>query len=166
MAKRRAGVRLITGDKELDAALSRLKLGVSNKVARPALTASARVYLKAMKGRVAPQYKHVKQALGMVVNSKGGVQRAKVGAGVGKAFKYVAPRSGKNKGGVGMGGRNLLWLILGTKERTQKTTGKKTGAAQAKMPVVKDAASGVKSQAAGVLRETARDRLMKLAAKK
>lgn len=86
-ARRKAGTRLLTGDKELDAKLAELKIGAANKIARPALTKAARHLLKAMKGRVPPDKKYIKRALGLVVDAKGGKsrnqQRAKVGAAVG-----------------------------------------------------------------------------------
>lgn len=169
-AKRRPGTRLITGDKELDAALQRLKLGTANKVARPALAKGARVLLKNMKGRVPPDKKYIKRALGMVVDAKGGEkkdeQRAKVGAGVGKSSKVEAKRSGKNTGGVGIGGPNVHWALLGTGQRKTES-GRSTGAMPPQVPgLVQDAAKSSAAEVKSAIREEATRRLTLLVAKK
>jgi hypothetical protein len=167
MAIRKPGTRLMTGVKELDANLQRMKLGAANKIARPALRAGGRVLLKNMKGRVPPQYKDAKRALGMVFDAKRGVQRAKVGAGVGKSYGSVAKRSGKNTGGVGIAGKNLLWFIMGVFGRVQKSTGKKTGDMKPVMPgLVKDATAASKAEVASAITAEATKRLTQLAAKK
>jgi hypothetical protein len=165
VAIRKPGTRLITGVKELDANLQRLKLGTANKVARPALRAGARVLLKSMKARVPAQHKDAKRALGMAVDAKRGVQRAKVGAGVGKAYKAEPKRSGKNSGGVGIGGRNAHWFFLGTGDRVTKS-GKSTGQMKPLMPgLVKDATQASKPEIETAIRTEATKQLTKLAKK-
>lgn len=169
-ARRKAGTRLLTGDKELDAKLAELKIGAANKIARPALTKAARHLLKAMKGRVPPDKKYIKRALGLVVDAKGGKsrnqQRAKVGAAVGKAAKVESKRSGKNTGGVGISGANIHWALLGTESRTTDS-GKKTGAMPAQLPgLVRDATTAARSEMLNIMRTEAMAGLAKLAAKK
>lgn len=169
-AKRKPGTRLITGQEDLDKKLAALKIGAANKIARPALTKAARHLLKAAKAKVPPDLKNLKRALGMRVDAKGGKsknqQRAKVGAGVGKSSKAEAKRSGRNKGGVGIGGANIHWAILGTTERTQNSTGKSTGAMPPLMPgLMKQVAAAEQSQVESIIRTEVTTRLAQLAAK-
>lgn len=173
---RKAGVRLITGLEDIDKKLSTMKVGAANKIARPTLTKGARVLLKAAKAKVPPQYKDAKKALGMKVDAKGGrsrnEQRAKVGGGVGikaekrekMAAKHAEKRQGKT--GVGIGVANIHWAVLGTKERTQKTTGKSTGSMEPLMPgLMKYAVATAKSGMETAMRAEATARLAQLAAK-
>lgn len=170
MAKRKAGVRLLTGVKELDEKLEQLKLGVANKIARPALTKAARHLLKSAKAKVPPDMKAAKRALGLVVDTKGGKsrnqQRAKVGAGVGKANKFEAKRSGKNSGGVGISGKNIHWFVLGTGERKTKS-GKSSGSMPPQMPkLMAEVAIQEKSTVHSILTNEVTTRLAELAGKK
>lgn len=173
---RKPGTRLMTGVAELDKKLEGLKLGAANKIARPALSKAARFLLKKVKAGVPPQYKDAKRALGMVVDAKGGKsrnqQRAKVGASVGKASKAVA-KGDRTKPGVGIGGNNLHWFILGAdgrsqggSSRIQKTTKKSTGVMKPVMPgLVKDASSAAQSEMLNIIRSEVTTRLAALAAK-
>jgi hypothetical protein len=169
-AKRKAGTRLLTGQDDIDKQLSKLKIGVANKVARPALTKAARHLLKATKAKVPPDKKPMKRAMGMAVDTKGGrnrnQQRAKVGAGVGKASKAEATRSGKNTGGVGIGGPNIHWAVLGTEDRTTKA-GKSTGAMPPIMPnLMNEVAAEEKAAVETIIRDEVTARLEKLVATK
>lgn len=122
---RRTGQRIVTGDKEIDAALQKLKVGAANRIARPALRKGARRLLKSVKAQIPRKYKDAKKAMGMAVNSKGGKSRrdpqAKVGAAVGKASRK-SPFSRAGKRGVGMSARNIHWFILGTAQRSTGST--------------------------------------------
>ena len=166
--RRKAGTRLLTGIAELDKKLEGLKIGAANKIARPALTKAARFLLKKMKADVPADKKDVKRALGMRVDAKGGKskdqQRAKVGAAVGKALKSEARRSGKNAGGVGIGGRNIHWFLLGTGPRWAGS--KSTGTMPAQLPgLVKDATTAARSEMLNIMRTEVTTRLAALAKK-
>jgi hypothetical protein len=187
-ARRKAGTRLITGVEDLDAKLATLKLGAANKIARPALTKAARHLLKKVKAAVPPDKKEAKKAMGMVVDAKGGksrdLQRAKVGAAVGKASKVAGNPRRAGRPGVGMDARNIHWFILGTAQRSTGTTRirSKLGLGQRKltggvvrntgiMPpqmedVVKGPARAEQGAMIGIMRAEATTRLAKLAAKK
>lgn len=167
---RKQAVRLITGDKELDAKLESLKVGAANKIARPAMMKAARLLLKKIKADVPANYKNLKRAMGMAVDQKGGrfkdEQRAKVGAAVGKASKSEVKRSGRNKGGVGISGSNIHWLLLGTGPRTTKA-GKSTGQMPKSLDgLIKNATLSARSEALAVMRTDAMTRLDQLAKKK
>lgn len=165
---RKQGTRLLTGVKELDEKLAELKIGAANKIARPALTKAARFLLKKVKTGVPPNKKETKKALGLVVDTKGGKsrnqQRAKVGAGVGKSAKAEA-KDRIGKPGVGIGGANIHWFILGTQERNQKS-GKSTGTMQPQMPgLIKDATMQARGEMLNIMRSEVTTRLAQLAAK-
>lgn len=167
---RKAGTRLLVGIDDLDAKLADLQLSAANKIVRPALTKGARYLVKKIKSRVPPKKKDAKRAIGFVVDAKGGKsknqQRAKVGAGVGKAFKSIPKRSGKNSGGVGISGRNIHWFILGTKERVRDTDGRSTGAMPPVLSgIVKQATAQESSAYQSIVRTEVMARLEKLAAK-
>lgn len=185
---KRTGPRILTGVKELDETLAKLKIGAANKIARPAVRKGGTVLLKKMKAGVPPNMKDAKRALGMVVDSKGGVSRkdprAKVGVAVGKASKALPRGKRAGRPGVGIGGRNLHWWILGTDERTtgskrvrskgvakgtRTLTGGKvhrTGRMPAQAPgLVRDAATSSKAEILEAIRSEAAKRLAVLAAK-
>lgn len=182
-ARRKLGVRLITGLEDVDRKLATLKLGAANKIARPALTKGARHLLKKAKAQVPPNMKAAKRALGMVVDSKGGKsknqQRAKVGAAVGKAAKAVQKEDRAGKAGVGIGPENIHWFILGTTTREtgsvqrtgyRKLTGnkiKRTGIMPAQMPhLMQSVATQEKSNVESIIRTEVTTRLAALAATK
>jgi len=165
-AARRAGTRLITGVEELDRRLAQLKIGAANKIARPALLKGARLLLRKMKNAVPPDKTYIKRALGIVVNAKGGEQRAKVGAAVGKAAKVAPKRSGDNRGGVGISGRNIHWALLGTAKRAKKSTGASTGAMPPQVPgLVRGVAASSDAQVKAAIAQEGRERLARLARK-
>jgi hypothetical protein len=121
--------------------------------------------LKAVKARVPLDMKDAKKTMGMTVNAKGGKQTAKVGAAVGRGAKAQS-KSSRTRPGVGIGGRNIHWFILGTAQRATKA-GKNTGAMPSQMPdVIKGAAQGEKSQITEIIRSEATARLAQLAAAK
>lgn len=166
---RKAGTRLITGLDDLDKKLETMKLGAANKIARPVLNVGARFLLKKMKAGVPPDKKEIKRALGMRVDAKGGKsrnqQRAKVGAGVGKSSKVEAQRSGRNTGGVGIGGANIHWALLGTKKR-ETAAGKSTGSMPPQLPgLIQNSTLAARSEMLELMRAEGVKRLAAMAAK-
>lgn len=144
---RKPGIRLLTGDKKLDAKLASLKIGAANKIARPPMVKALRLIAKSMKAAVPSPYKDAKRAIGYAADRKGGKKkdqlRYKAGAAVGKASKAKPKPRAKGKG-VGLGAANIHWGILGTQERA---TGKhSTGQME---PILDDAVRKGFSNAAG-----------------
>lgn len=121
---------LVTGDKELDKKLAELIEGAEKKIMRPAVAGGLRVAAKAMKAAVPSNMKDAKKAIGSRFNKskRTGEVMAKAGAAVGmKAAKIAkqAEKQGKQRGGrpgVGIGARNIMWFILGTKPRSTGST--------------------------------------------
>lgn len=179
--RRKAGTRLLTGNKEIDQILQTMEVGAANKIARPALTKGARILLKAQKVGVPPDKKYIKRALGMRVDAKGGATkdqpRAKVGAGVGNAAKASKKRETVDLGkgtntkirrvsGVGISGRNIHWALLGTESRTTDA-GKSTGAMPPQVPgLIKDATTAAMPEVKAAIRDEAKRKLAALAVKK
>lgn len=125
MAKRprKVSTHILTGDKELDAKLQKLKVGVANKYVRKGMTKALRLVVKAQKAQVPSQYKGAKRALGSRFDrkGKGGTIRARAGAGVAKKKEQLPPA--RSSGGVGIGVANIHWAILGTGERRRTKIG-------------------------------------------
>lgn len=175
IAKAKNATRLLTGDKELDAKLGKLKVGASNKIARPAITKALRICRKSIQAEIPSQFKDAKRAIGMVNDKKGGRTkdqvRAKTGVGVGKAYKAQPKRKG-NRPGVGIGGKNLLWWVLGTEDRATAGPDKlgrpahTTGNMPPQMPdIVKNGFNKASSQMMSAIRQEAATRLAREAAK-
>ena len=157
--------RILTGDKALDRKLKFLERKAANRAARAGLGKGARLAAKKIKAEVPSSLKSVRRAIGhSVKKGKGGITTAKAGAAVGKASKAKAPKRSSG-GGVGISRANIHWWILGTGDRTQKTTGRATG----KMPahgVVKAAVAKSMSSIKSAIREGVKSSLMRAAKKK
>lgn len=167
----------ITGDKELDLMFRRLAEKAAKNVAFAGIRAGMRVIVKGIKSEIPPHMKEAKKAIGSRfkrnTGKKDGVVQAKVGAAVGKkksvqaaAAKKAKATHGKGKKpGVGITSRNIHWLLLGTGDRTQKTTGRRTGI----MPGMSAVRLGFnKSEAAAIqkIKEVMRKGIAREAAKK
>lgn len=152
IAKSKSASRILTGDKEIDRKLERLKTGVANKIVRRGMTKALRLITKGIKSEVPSPYKDAKRAIGYRFDKKGGASRdqvrAKAGAGVGKQRK--PKERGKGRRGVGISGANIHWAILGTDERQTKTH--PTGVMPPIMPdIVKAGFNKTSSQAMAVI---------------
>jgi len=162
-AARKPSARILTGDKELDARLNKIKLRAANKIVRPAMLRGMRLILKSIKSRVPTNLKGAKRAMGMSLKVKGDAAVAKIGAGVGKRKKKSTAKEGpvRAKGsGVGIGARNIHWFILGTGPRTQKKTGQDTGSMPAQIPdAVKGGFSSSGASALAAMREEIKKKL-------
>jgi len=159
----------ITGMRKLERRLEYMaKLG-SKKVARASITGAVVPIRKAIRQGVngATASAELKRAARKTVGSTikrtaGGGYGAKVGIGVGKMTKRqrgeASGRSYLGKVGSmrgrGVSKQNIHWFVLGTTERTQKSTGKSVGSIEAVFEGVVPVA--VESSTAASLREAAR----------
>ncbi len=115
----------VTGDVALDALLKQLGGKVANRAITSGLRAGLSHVTKAIRSEI-PQ-PSVRKAIGNKLKKlRNGTVIAKVGAGVGPRTRNELASRGKRPG-VGISGRNVHWYILGTKQRTQKKTGRNTG---------------------------------------
>ena len=164
---RKPSARILTGEKELDATLNKIKLGAANKIVRPAMLRGMRLILKSIKARVPPNLKDAKRAMGSSLKVKGDAAVAKVGAGVGKRKQKTAKQKaapGRAKGsGVGIGQRNIHWYILGTGQRAHDD-GFSTGMMDPQMPdVVRGGFSSSGAAALSAMKAEIRNKLNEMA---
>lgn len=139
----------VTGIAKVDARLAAVDSKIARKIVRKATAAGLKVVSDHIRTEIkaAPISAQLKRALLKTVgrrfkkNRKTGMMEAKAGVAVGKKTKPLA-RSGRNKGGVGIGPRNVHWFVLGTKSRRVKKGGRFAGRITA-VPVV--ARAGQKS---------------------
>lgn len=123
----------ITGVKELDAKLERMKQSVQTKVIKKAMTAGTKEVAKAIKRALPSSWKGAKKTIGQRVNRPGkgtfkGMMFAKAGAGVGMNKKRRGKMADKSKekgrgdrAGVGIGVSNIMWFLEGTNKRYNGT---------------------------------------------
>jgi hypothetical protein len=145
----------LTGDESLIKTLAHLRDSVARRAMRKGLTKAMRIVAKGMKAQVPVNLKSMKPAIGSRLSSgkSRGQFTAKAGAAVGKASKVEAKTKKAKRRGVGIGGRNIHWWILGTASRTNAKTGKSTGAMPAiASQVVKAGFAASQSQASEVIK--------------
>jgi hypothetical protein len=165
-------VNYVTGDKAIDRVLEAMQAGAVKKIMRPAIAAGLRVSAKAMKAAVPANMKDAKKAIGSRFNKskRTGELMAKAGAGVGSIGKKKNREKAEEKQklkrggrpGVGIGVRNIMWFILGTKGRRTES-GKSTGSMPPQMDPVRQ---GFESSQASVMQkivDVARTKLLGLA---
>lgn len=119
----------LTGIKEIDRKLKRIVEKEAKKISRNALRAGARVGAKDLKNSVPTgKTKKLRKAVGSSFRKdrKAGVPVAKWGINVGKKRSQMA--------------RHGASVAAGTRDRTQKKTGKDTGAIKNPPPFVADSA--------------------------
>lgn len=154
---------IVTGIPELDKELDRLDRKVRNKVARSALAKGASIGAKAVKKEIPSLLKSVKRSIGTSVKKgKEGITIAKFGT-VGKR-KASFKRSKGHSGGVGISKKNAHWFFMGTTSRTQKKTGRPTGAMPSNDAVRAGARKAMPAIKAGITSK-AKERLLKEAQK-
>lgn len=141
----------LSGEKILQKKLAELPEKVQKKVALAALRAGMTVRAREIRKLIPGHLKHIRKAIGarVMMNKKSkGALVAKVGGAVGmpkskqQAVHAVASREHRQglkrhkhgriaglslKPGEGISANNIHWWLAGTKERTQKTTGRRTG---------------------------------------
>ncbi len=134
----------ITGARELDRKLQYLTTAGSKRAVSAGINAGLTVVTKEIRAEIGntpviirgTDSSAVKRAARKSIGKKwrrGGTNRmgkttarvAKAGFAVGKKQPPAEKRPGKR--GVGLSARNIHWFVLGTKERHQYTTGRKTG---------------------------------------
>lgn len=141
--RRKSQQAILTGVEELDAMLKAVGTKVGNRAARAVLAKAVRLAVKKIKAKVPSSQKSVRKAIGgNVKKRKGGADRglttAKAGAAVGMKSKARLKSKRGGKPGVGIGPENVHWFILGTDERTVKSTGQNVGKMPAH-PIIKEA---------------------------
>lgn len=129
-----------TGDKELQRKLRSLEVKASKKAARAGVNAGLNPIMRAIKVGVNSTQASAKAKLAArqtvgkkLATSKGVVTTAKVGFGTGtrgQRRRSEQKAKARSSGGVGISSRNIHWSVLGTKNRVQKKTGRKTGSTQ------------------------------------
>lgn len=162
---------LVTGDKAIDKILASMEAGAVKKVMRPAISAGLRAAAKAMKAAVPANMKDAKKAIGSRFgkSQRTGTVMAKAGAAVGMKAKRIAAQAEKqkakrgNRPGVGIGARNIMWFILGTKNRTQKKSGRSTGSMPPQMNPIQDGFQRSEASVMQKIIDVARQKLAGLA---
>lgn len=141
---------------------------VAYNVLKPALTKACRVIVKHIKKETPSRYKSVRKAIGFRVKKAKKTDvtvEAKAGAAVGKRPKAGEEPSRKGNRGVGISRANVHWWFLGTKRRTQKTTGRYTGYMDPQSRPVSTIVGRHGVEIAGVLKQSIADGVQKQAAK-
>ena len=111
----------LTGDGALIKMLDELAPAKARQGARTGLAKAMRLLAKQMKAQVPAGHKKLKPLIGSrAEGTKKDAFAAKVGGAVGDAYKKTARRGKKKRSGVGISGRNIHWLMIGTKQRRQK----------------------------------------------
>ena len=123
----------MTGDKQLDRKLKRLRESVQRRITKSAVTAALRVGAKETKTLIPSQYKAARKGIGhsLKKNRKKNVVEAKVGVAVGKkraklqtwSKKITDKRRAEGKRGLGITPLTLHWFIAGTKRTKAKWPG-------------------------------------------
>jgi len=128
----------VTGYRELDGKLSRMRKSVQRKIIKKAMKSGAKIVAMAIKRELPNSWKGAKRTIGFSSTRIGrgkfkGVSFAKAGAGVGmkKKRRMAAAAKSKLKGrgnrkGVGIGVSNIMWFMKGTDPRYTGT--KRVGA--------------------------------------
>lgn len=143
----------ILGDRRLIAKLDGLANREIRRIDRNAVNRGMTLIRKAIRAEIPSHMKSVKKGVGsrFKKNKKTGLREAKVGSGVGKKKAAQTPHS--------------HLILLGTKERVQKSTGRKVGRI-VPTPAVKNGFAKSKSAASDAIRRGLTDGVQKAAAKK
>ncbi len=160
---------VLTGDKEIDRILAGIQSKAVQQIMRPAISAGLRVATRAMKAAVPANMKDARKAIGSRFGKgRAGTIVAKAGAGVGMKAKRIAELAEKQKTergdrpGVGIGARNIMWFILGTKSRETKA-GSGRGSMPPQMDPIKEGFARSESSVMQKIIEVARAKLAGLA---
>ena len=118
----------IVGLEDLVKSYKTLTDKAGQQLAAAAIQAGLKEIASAIKKRVDPRIRHVKTTIGQrfKTSKRRGITAAKVGFNVGSKKVRTAQqgiRSGRNKGGVGISGQNVLWFIAGTAQRFRRQAG-------------------------------------------
>ena len=114
----------ITGDKELQKALSELKISAAKRAVQKGLSKAAMEGRKIVKASVPSRYKTVRKAIGwraLKRKDNNNEPGSKVGAGVGKrSKKKTSSKDRTGRAGVGIDVNNIHWWFMGTNSRQTK----------------------------------------------
>lgn len=159
--------------KALGRGLEQFKDSTRRKIVRGGVTKALRRLNKAIKGKVPPNLKDIKKAVGYRLAKATGTDLigGKVGAGVGIKAKrkeaLAAKRQKRREGhdGVGIGPENVHWFILGTVDRTH-AGGNSTGRMPAQVPdIIRSGMSSAKGEAFQAMADHIEEGIKKEAAK-
>ena len=105
----------VTGDRELDRKLGRLRQRVQTKLKKAAVRSALGVAAKEIKKNVPSRFKNVRRSIGWRLGKdKRYVLAAKVGWRIGKTARKAIDKGNRtSKKGVGIGARNFHWIELG-----------------------------------------------------
>lgn len=138
------------------------------KLARVMLGSALRIVGEEMKRMLDPKVQEAGRRVGQRVTiSRGVITRAKVGSNVGKRGKDQWRRKRSGPGGIGIGGQNAHWWIMGTGDRyrggrsrkrvTKGTASQYTGRMPAMQPdLAANAFNAVKGQLPNVMARAGR----------
>lgn len=138
------------------------------KLARVMLGSALRIVGEEMKRMLDPKVQEAGRRVGQRVTiSRGVITRAKVGFNVGKRGKDQWRRKRSGPGGIGIGGQNVHWWIMGTGDRyrggrsrkrvTKGTASQYTGRMPAMQPdLAANAFNAVKGQLPNVMARAGR----------
>ena len=165
----------ISGERELLKALKGIDEAMIDKVAPAGMRGYLRVTAKAIKSEIPSQFKSARKGIrSRFVKRDKRTKKvvAKAGSLVGvkkskrKEWGEQAKAKRGNRPGVGISANSVAWGIVGTGERTQKTTGRRTGKMEPLFPgVVQSGVNKSRSQALAKLRELSRKELKRQAQK-
>ena len=154
LGKMKGAALTLTGDQALIDTLNLLRDSVARRAIKKGLVKAMRIIANGMKAQVPANLKDMKRAIGSRIGkSKKESFTAKAGASVGKAASASSKKRDPKRKGVGIGGRNALWWILGTGPRTVEKTGKNVGSMPAMASqVIKAGFASSSGQAAAVIK--------------
>ena len=119
----------VTGVKELDRKLSRLRESVQRKISKAAVRKGLSEGAKEVKKGIPSQYKEARKAIGWTFrkDKRSGILTGKVGVAVGKkkaklrewGEKVTAKRRAEGKKGLGVNPNTLHWFTTGTSRAPQ-----------------------------------------------
>lgn len=155
---------VVTGIKELDRKMARMKNRVQTKIVKAAIRAGLSVGSKEVRAQIPSQYKTARKAIGwrFKKNKKKGVMEAKVGVAVGKkqaklrewGRKEEDKRRAAGKKGLGISPMTLHWFVVGTSTNVPikfdnlASKGMRSGSSQVQSAIKKKLREGVMREAA------------------
>lgn len=163
---------VLKGEKELRRRIRALEVGAAKKVMAPATRDYMKVTAKHMRREIPSRFKNARKGIGWRFRKGRQHQKvtAKVGVHVGKKMNKLdgiqeqVSTNRRGRGGVGIGARNIHWLILGTGARFRRD-GSPTGSMPATMPnFASRVAASSKSESKVAMLRRARIELRKLGA--
>lgn len=138
--------------KSLKNQLSAFDERIRTKITKRAVGKALRVIRDGIRDQVPPKFAEIKRLIGerlVLIAGQSDLTQGIVGAGVGSTNK-LADKHRTHSGGVGIGGKNIHWFIVGTKER-HTSSGRSTGSMPPQVPDV--VRNGFEASKASAVRE-------------